>query len=99
MTVIEGLCCDCIHDGPCCDYSENKVCEHYKPDGSCWQAYNAFRLDRKRWNSCEYCKDKDVRKFLEASSIKYCKFCGRPLTDEAWAELERRIGRCNETTD
>lgn len=24
--------------------------------------------------------------------IKYCPFCGRPLTEEAWAELERRIG-------
>lgn len=23
--------------------------------------------------------------------IKYCPFCGRPLTEEAWAELERRV--------
>lgn len=23
--------------------------------------------------------------------IKYCPFCGRPLTEKAWAELERRI--------
>lgn len=23
--------------------------------------------------------------------IKYCPFCGRPLTEEAWAELERRL--------
>lgn len=23
--------------------------------------------------------------------IKYCPFCGRPLTEEAWAELEQRI--------
>lgn len=23
--------------------------------------------------------------------IKYCPFCGRPITEEAWAELERRI--------
>lgn len=22
--------------------------------------------------------------------IKYCPFCGRPLTEEAWAEMERR---------
>ena len=29
--------------------------------------------------------------------IKYCPFCGRPLTEEAWAELERRIGGNNET--
>lgn len=31
--------------------------------------------------------------------IKYCPFCGRPLTEEAWAELERRLGRDNETVD
>lgn len=24
--------------------------------------------------------------------ISYCPFCGRPLTEEAWAEMERRIG-------
>ena len=29
--------------------------------------------------------------------IGYCPHCGRPLTEAAWAELERRIG--NETTD
>lgn len=23
--------------------------------------------------------------------ISYCPFCGRPLTEEAWAELDRRI--------
>lgn len=25
-------------------------------------------------------------------SCKFCPACGRPLTEEAWAELERRIG-------
>ena len=35
-TNIEGLCCDCIHNGPCCDYTENEDCPHHKPDGSCW---------------------------------------------------------------
>lgn len=28
---------------------------------------------------------------LEGIRIKYCPACGRPLTEEAWAELERRI--------
>ncbi|NCE63703.1 hypothetical protein D1159_03695 [Pseudoflavonifractor sp. 524-17] len=27
----------------------------------------------------------------EGVKINYCPFCGRPLTEEAWAELERRI--------
>lgn len=36
---------------------------------------------------------------LEGVLIKYCPFCSRPLTEEAWAELERRIGGNNGTTD
>lgn len=28
----------------------------------------------------------------EGVKIKFCPNCGRPLTEEAWAELERRIG-------
>lgn len=28
--------------------------------------------------------------------IGYCPFCGKPLTKEAWTELERRIGDNNE---
>ncbi len=32
-------------------------------------------------------------------SISYCPFCGKPLTEEACAELERRIGGNNETID
>lgn len=29
----------------------------------------------------------------------FCQSCGRPLTEEAWAELERRIGGNDGTTD
>lgn len=25
--------------------------------------------------------------------VQYCPFCGRPLTEKAWAELERNLGR------
>lgn len=35
----------------------------------------------------------------EGIKIKYCPFCGRPLTGEARAELERRIGGNNGTAD
>lgn len=28
----------------------------------------------------------------EGEEIKHCPWCGRPLTEEAWAELEQRIG-------
>lgn len=27
----------------------------------------------------------------EGVEINFCPWCGRPLTDEAWAELERRV--------
>lgn len=30
--------------------------------------------------------------YAHEMEIKVCPFCGRPLTEEAWAELERRIG-------
>jgi len=45
------------------------------------------KLDRSRWEGCQYCKD------MPTSILKgFCYACGRPLTEEAWAELERRIG-------
>lgn len=45
------------------------------------------KLDRSRWEGCRYCKD------IPTSILKgFCYACGRPLTEEAWAELERRIG-------
>ena len=28
----------------------------------------------------------------EGEKIKFCPFCSRPLTEEAWAELEKRMG-------
>lgn len=33
---------------------------------------------------CEYQKDHTI-------DIEFCPICGRPLTEEAWAELERRL--------
>lgn len=29
--------------------------------------------------------------YVNERKIKYCPMCGRPLTEEAWAELERRM--------
>lgn len=39
MNAIEGMCCDCIHNGPCCAWDENADCPWYKEDGSCWEPY------------------------------------------------------------
>lgn len=33
------------------------------------------------------------------TDFDYCPICGKPLTEEAWAELERRIGGNNGKTD
>lgn len=53
-----------------------------------------YKLDRSRWEGCEYCKD------IPKSILKgFCYACGRPLTEEAWAELEQRIGGNDEKTD
>lgn len=47
-------------------------------------------LDRSRWEGCNYCNEYGV--VLAAfDGWSYCNCCGRPLTKEAWAELERRI--------
>lgn len=36
----------------------------------------------------------DVGPYWETVKIKFCPYCGRPLTEKAWAELERRIQKC-----
>lgn len=57
------------------------------------------KLDRSRWEGCGYCEDgspySDLMYNYQARSVdvgRYCKMCGRPLTEEAWEQLERRIG-------
>lgn len=65
------------------------------------------KLDRCRWEGCEYClEDKGIVTFEVPDEIEipeedvkmgwvekpqYCPICGRPLTEEAWAEMEGRI--------
>lgn len=49
-------------------------------------AYPPAHIDREKWEPCVWCVLN--RQFHEN---RYCPDCGRPITDEAWAELERRI--------
>lgn len=37
------------------------------------------------------CSDFGI-KYENYKPVNYCENCGRPITEEAWAELERRIG-------
>ena len=57
------------------------------------------KLDRSRWEGCTWCGDKGIINCGIKVNQPYCPACGRPFTEEAWAELERRIGENNGTTD
>lgn len=61
------------------------------------------KLDRSRWDGCVVCNrcgvGGSIKLLCNAVKAEYCPFCGRPLTDEAWAELERRIGGNDGTAD
>ena len=43
------------------------------------------KLDRRGWEECPDCW------LWEGLNNFFCPYCGRPLTEAAWAELERRI--------
>ena len=53
------------------------------------------KMDRRWWEGCVVCNGCGVGGSSEllcsGGEAKYCPFCGRPLTEEALAELERRI--------
>ena len=65
------------------------------------------KLDRSRWEGGEWCENtgaviieqhhafRSKRKRGSAVAI-YCPSCGKPLTEDAWAELERRIRGYND---
>lgn len=59
--------------------------------------------------SCENCKNSNVGEFCNPcfrclqsdkkdgfSPVGFCRECGQPLTEEAWAELEKRLRGCGE---
>lgn len=63
-------------------------------------------IDREAWEPCKACSDEYSQKissYLErfhgcaTSTVRvvntdFCPCCGRPLTEEGWAMLEKRIG-------
>ena len=75
------------------------------------QENNSIHIDREAWEPCGYCNGakyiyghasavvpngykRQIEKETEGD-FDYCPKCGRPLTDEAWNELEERLRRCN----
>lgn len=69
------------------DRSKWEPCEHCKPSD--------YPPDR--WGAHEFpvvgneIYFYDTEYGWEGEEIKYCPWCGCPLTEEAWAELERRV--------
>lgn len=93
---IEDNALYCQGDYTCRDYG--KVWLAY--------AYPLAHIDREAWSPCELCRGKhlqtvgfDDRIYLcggnskppENEKFRFCPKCGRPLTEDAWAELENRL--------
>lgn len=57
-----------------------------KMDGATFYSYPPAHIDREKWGPCMWCALNG-----QFGLNNYCSACGRPLTDEAWAELERRV--------
>lgn len=69
--------------------------------------YHPTQIDREAWEPCGCCKDaqeihgwamsvqksKDGTRCMTSfeGAFKHCPECGRPLTPEAWDELEKRL--------
>lgn len=51
--------------------------------------YTPANIDRKAWEPCECCRS---AKFMNGQYMyNFCPSCGRPLTDEAWGNLEKQL--------
>lgn len=71
---------------PCefCGYAEYPDRKHYPKDG--YLFYAGF--------SRQY--DVDDFHEEETEDVRFCPMCGRPLKEEAWKELERKVFAANE---
>lgn len=86
----DGCNCECLKAA---DAIETLLAER---DAALRAQQPPAKMDRSRWEGCNYCNKYGI--VLAAfDGWSYCNRCGRPLTEEAWAELERRIN--DGTTD
>lgn len=58
-----------------------------------------MKIDRSKWEPCKYCEGGIYSDFAYDYSMgedtgNYCKYCGRPMLEQAWEELERRVFGC-----
>lgn len=74
-------------------------CEHagknrefvYSGERSCKVNGIARKIDREKWEPCKICGIRGMSEALILKRERFCAHCVRPLTEEAWAELERRV--------
>lgn len=66
------------------DRSEWEGCRKCR---SCWTCKSAIEPVRAENSKCFLCED-----LSNYEPLNFCSHCGRPLTEEAWAELEKCIG-------
>lgn len=66
-----------------------------------------MKIDRSKWEQCEMCvscgncwyakNDKDYVpcnkcvEFDQFDPVGFCRACGRPLTEDDWEELEKKV--------
>lgn len=63
----------------------------YKDYGKTWlaYAYHPVHIDREKWEPCVVCSVR--HRYWREYQYEYCPYCGRPLTDQAWDELESQL--------
>lgn len=88
------ILCDALRAQPAkLDRSRWEGCEHCDVE---WEPRKHWRDDN--YGSHEFRIDGDSILYhdsqlgWEGVKIKFCPFCGCPLTEEAWAELAQKIG-------
>lgn len=64
-----------------------KGCDSCK--AACWNCSHNLLCCEDNDEECHYCFDQSRWEYNNYRD--YCPDCGRPLTDEAWAELEQRL--------
>lgn len=70
-----------------------EVCLGLSDYGKTWTAYayQTAHIDREKWEPCKICGIRGMAEALILKRERFCAHCGRPLTEEAWVELERRV--------
>ena len=52
-------------------------------------------IDREKWKTCYTCRLIERAKETWGRKYKICPNCGRPMTEDAWAEYEKMLRGCS----